>query len=111
MKIELRRDERIIKQGKANFQRGLETVGGRLYLTTIRIVFEPHLFNIQSAPEEIDLASVVSVEKGWTKFLGFVPLFPNAIIITTSDRRYVLTVFDRDGWITSIGKRSDKKSR
>ena len=40
MNTRLRDDEDVIRDSAANLQRGLETVGGWLYLTTHRLVFE-----------------------------------------------------------------------
>ena len=46
MKFELRQGEQIIKEGKANLQREWETVGGKLYLTNQRLIFEAHKLNV-----------------------------------------------------------------
>lgn len=40
MKFALRAGERIIREGAANLQKNIETVGGKLYLTNQRLVFE-----------------------------------------------------------------------
>jgi len=73
MKTELKEGETIIKEGLGNLQRGIETVGGKLYLTNRRLIFEAHSFNIQSGTSEIPLSFVQDMRKCWTKLLGFLP--------------------------------------
>lgn len=73
MKTQLGAGETIVKQGGANHQRGMETVGGMLYLTTERLVFESHAFNFQTGSTIIDLRDVARVEPAWTKFLNLIP--------------------------------------
>ena len=40
MKTELNPNEALIKKGGANLQKGAESVGGYLYLTDQRLIFE-----------------------------------------------------------------------
>jgi hypothetical protein len=95
--------EKVIKDGRANLQRGWEAVGGRLYLTNRRLIFEPHAFNVQREVAEIPLERVVGVRKCWTKFLNILPVFPNSIAVSTTDgTEYRLVVFGRQGWINAI---------
>lgn len=47
MRMPLLSGEQLIKEGFANLQRGWEALGGRLYLTNQRLIFESHPFNIQ----------------------------------------------------------------
>lgn len=83
MKIDLRPDENVIKEAAANVQRGMETVGGRLFLTNQRLYFNSHAFNLATGEESLELADIGSVQPTWTNFLGVVPIFPNSIRITT----------------------------
>ncbi len=46
MKTQLNINEEIIKKGGANLQKGIEAVGGFLYLTNERLIFESHKFNV-----------------------------------------------------------------
>lgn len=55
----------------ANMFRGIESVGGRLSVTTQQLLFQPHALNIQSEPETILLSRIISVERCNT--LGLVP--------------------------------------
>lgn len=103
MKTELKQNEQIIKQGAANLQKGLETVGGKLYLTNQRLIFEAHKLNTQGGSTEINLSDIQSSEKCWTKFLGFLPLMPNSLAVYTksgSECRFVL--FGRGAWAAAI---------
>jgi len=77
--------ESLVKESRANLQRGIETVGGRLFLTTERLLFEAHKLNVQTGATAIDLRTITAVTKGWTKFLNVLPLAPNTIVVTTSD--------------------------
>jgi hypothetical protein len=103
MKTELKQNERVIKQGAANLQKGFETVGGKLYLTNQRLVFEAHQINVQGGITEIELSEVQSTQKCWTKFLGFIPLMPNSLAVYTKDgEEYRFVLFGRGAWAAAI---------
>ena len=99
----LQADETLFKQGLANLQRGAEAVGGRLHLTNQRLIFESHAFNFQTGTTTVALADIASVKKCWTKFLSWIPLVPNALVIETKDGITLrCTVFGREKWIAAI---------
>ncbi|WP_341708853.1 GRAM domain-containing protein [Halopseudomonas sp.] len=103
MKSALRAGEMIIKEGPANLQKNIETVGGKLYLTNQRLVFEAHNLNVQSFAAEVEISNIQSLEKAWTKFLGLMSIFPNSLSIYTKqgkEFRYVL--FGRGAWAAAI---------
>lgn len=103
MKTELKQNEQIIKQGGANLQKGRETVGGKLYLTNQRFVFEAHKINFQRGSTEINLSDIQSSERCWTKFLGFIPLMPNSLALyTKADKEYRFALCDRGAWAAAI---------
>ena len=103
MKTELRHGEKLVKDGAANLQKGIETVGVKLYLTNQRLVFESHNFNVQSGVTKLDLSNIQSSEKCWTKFLGFLPLFPNSLAVYTKQgQEYRFVLFGRDAWAATI---------
>ncbi|MEB3357825.1 MAG: GRAM domain-containing protein [Synechococcales bacterium] len=103
MKTPLLANESIVKQGAANLQRGLESVGGQLYLTNQRLVFEPHCFNIQRKVAAIPVSAITDVRTCWTKFLNLLPLFPNSIAVSTrTNQEYRLVVANRQSWVTAI---------
>ena len=103
--IQLIANEKIIKSGPANFQKGIEQVGGKLYLTNDRIIFESHKLNFQSGTTQIKLEDISSVKKSWTKFLGFIPLTPNSIKISTKEaEKFRFVLYGRSKWISAINK-------
>lgn len=100
---ELGQDEQPIKEGRANLMRGPEAVGGKLYLTNQRLIFESHALNVQRGAEQVPLADVVEVGKVWTRVFGVLPLVPNSLAVTDGEgvvRRFVLN--GRSGWATAI---------
>jgi hypothetical protein len=103
MKIDLRAGETLIREGGANLQRGVEAVGGRLFLTDQRIFFQSHAFNVQTGSTEIALTDIRGTALRWTKFLGVLPLFPNTLAVLTQDgieHRFV--VYGRRKWQAAI---------
>lgn len=105
MKTELRPGEDIVKEGAANLQRGAETVGGRLYLTGQRLVFEAHALNFQSGVMVLERQGIRSARPDWTRLFGRVPLLPNALVIGTSDgEEHRFTVFGRQDWVAAIDR-------
>lgn len=104
MKIDLQANEKMLRKGAANLQRGAETVGGTLFLTDQRLVFQSHAFNLQTGVTEIPLLDVVGTRRCWTRFLGVVPIMPNSLAVTTTrgtEHRFVL--FGRGEWEAAIG--------
>jgi hypothetical protein len=103
MKTSLLPGETEIKDGAANLQRGIETVGGRLYLTNQRLIFESHAFNVQTGATIVPLNEIVGLRKVWTKFLNLIPVFPNSVAVATkAGKEYRLVTFGREGWIDAI---------
>jgi len=103
MNTPLNSDEAILKTGGANLQRGIETVGGKLYLTNRRLIFESHAFNVQRGATLIPLGDISSVTKCWTKFLNLIPLMPNSLAVTTTQgQEHRLVLFGRDTWASAI---------
>ena len=95
--------ETVVKEGRANLQRGAESVGGKLALTERRLIFESHEFNVQSGPDEIPLSEIVGVEKVWTKFLGALPLAPNSLAVRTREgAEHRLVLSRRGAWREAI---------
>lgn len=96
-------DETAVKDGVANLQRGSESVGGRLYLTNQRLVFESHALNIQTGATIIPLSTITGVRKCWTKFLNLIPLVPNSVAVSTREgEQYRFVAFGRQTWIEAI---------
>jgi hypothetical protein len=103
MNTRLDRDEDIIMDGMANLQRGWEAVGGHLYLTNRRLIFEAHALNIQSQSTVVPLARIEKAEKCWSKIFGLIPLVPNSMLITTTDDvEFRFVAWGRQEWIDAI---------
>lgn len=110
MKTPLAAGETLLKEGTANLFRGFEAVGGKLYLTNRRLIFESHAFNVQTGATLIELATISRVEKTWTKLLGLIPLIPNSIVVSNNageDFKFVVTG-NRDVWIKTIFDQKQK---
>jgi hypothetical protein len=73
------RDEEILADVAANFFRGIESVGGRLKITSHRVLFEANEINLQEQPGEILLSDIAEVSK--RKPMGTIP----AVEILLSD--------------------------
>jgi hypothetical protein len=103
MKTQLDPGEAVRKDGRANLQRGAETVGGHAWLTDRRLIFESHRFNIQTGATVIALADVAEVNRAWTKFLNLIPLAPNSVSVVTRDgREHRLVCSGPKKWIAAI---------
>jgi hypothetical protein len=61
--IETLPDENIVFQTPANHFKGAESVGGRLYLTTKRLVFKSHKLNIQNHELSINLTEIANINR------------------------------------------------
>lgn len=108
MAIELRTGEKLIHEGGANLHRGWEAVGGHLYLTSQRLLFQSHSFNVQTGNAEIPLAEVASLRLCWTKFLGIIPVFPNSLAVhTTNGSEHRFVVHGRQAWSDAIRQQLD----
>jgi|SRR5580693_9197105 hypothetical protein len=82
----------------ANLFRGAEAVGGRMQITTHRILFKAHAVNIQKEPAEIDLKDVV--DAGTWSTLGVVP---NGMYVRTKyGTEYKFVVWGRSNLIKII---------
>lgn len=94
--------ERLLRQTGVSLQRGIEAVGGQLFLTSRRLIFEAHRFNVQTGRTVIRLADVEAVWKTWTRLFGLVPLVPNSLAVATPERTYRFIMFGRDEWVRLI---------
>lgn len=64
-------EEQILADKPANMFRGIESVGGRIKVTTKKVIFKSHVLNIQRIIEEIPLSNIESVTKRNT--MGIIP--------------------------------------
>src|SRR5215212_1763560 len=103
IKTPLRPGEALVRESRANMQRGIESVGGHLYLTDQRLIFESHKLNVQRGPAEIPLGEVAGMRKEWTKFLNLIPTAPNTLAVTTAGGdAYRFVCSKRDDWIAAV---------
>ncbi len=103
MKIDLRPGETLFREGGANIRRGVEAVGGRLFLTSERLLFQSHAFNVQTGTTEIALADIRGTALRWTKFLGVLPLFANTLVVQMRDgAEYRFVPHGRMKWQAAI---------
>jgi len=65
--------EKLVRKSPANHQRGVETVGGMLYLTTARLIFESHALNIQTGVTKVSISEINRLRKDWAKILRRYP--------------------------------------
>jgi len=104
MKTELVSDETITKDGAASLQRGVETVGGKLYLTDQRLIFEPQRINIQRGATVVLFEDISNTTLCWTKIINLIPVAPNSLAISTTDVEHRFVVFGRKDWKAAIDK-------
>jgi hypothetical protein len=103
MKINLNPEEKLLREGSANLQRGAETVGGRLFMTDQRLFFSSHSLNVQTGTTEIPLSQVRSTRLCWTRFLNIIPVFPNSLaVVTTGGVEHRFVLFGRKTWASAI---------
>ncbi len=96
-------DAIVLKQGAANLQRGIETVGGKLQLTQHNLMFVPHKFNFQRGEVVLRVHDIHRTNLVWTKFLNVFPIAPNSLevhMIDGSSYRFVL--YKRKEWKSII---------
>jgi hypothetical protein len=97
-KIATRPGETILFETVANHFKGAESVGGKLYLTTKRLVFKSHKFNIQNHELSINLSDIDKV--GRYKTLG---MMNNGLSITTANNKVEKFVVQRiHDWINQL---------
>ena len=91
-------DETVVHHGPANHFKGIEAVGGKLFLTNRRLVFRSHRFNVQTHEESYPLDGIVSAEPSRT--LGLVP---NGLLLQMRDgRRERFVVGGRSEWVSLL---------
>lgn len=100
--IELAAGETLLREGAANLQRGMEAVGGYLFLTDRRLLFRSHGFNVQDGDTEIPLARIHGARPCWTRLFGVLPLVPNSLSVATDEGHYRFVLFSRRQWLVTI---------
>jgi GRAM domain len=113
MKTPLLAGETVIKQGGANLFKTIEAVGGKLYLTNQRLIFEAHRYNVQSGVTEIKLSEIQSTVTCWSKIFGLIPLTPNglAVQVQGQKRDYRFVLWGRSEWCKAINIAANGRSQ
>lgn len=96
-KIELLPGEEITFQTAANHFKGLEGVGGKLYLTNQRLVFKSHQLNIQKHEISIPLSDISVVAR--YKTMGIVN---NGLSVTTVSKTEKFVVDSPKIWLVKL---------
>jgi hypothetical protein len=93
-------EEPVLHEGLANHFRGIEGVGGKLFLTDRRLRFVSHRLNVQVHDTSWPLSTIVRAEA--TRTLGVIP---NGLVVWLADgRRERFVVHGRDRWTEAIGQ-------
>lgn len=88
----------VIMEGGGNHFKGIEAVGGWIYLTSEHIIFKSHAFNVQKHEIIIPLNQIVNAKATFT--LGFIP---NGLKIIKNDGIVEKFVVDnRKTWAKKI---------
>ena|ERR1022692_2015637 len=97
-KVDTDPDENIVFQTPANHFKGIEGIGGKLYLTNKRVLFKSHKLNIQNHKLSISLTDINSVDR--YKTLGVVN--NGLAIITKQNTTEKFVVEQVDEWLKQL---------
>jgi len=90
--------EAAVLESPANHFKGLEAVGGRLYLTQTKIIFKSHSFNIQNHELVIERSNIKNTSR--YRSLGIVN---NGLIIELNDStKHKFVVNGTGEWVAKI---------
>lgn len=94
--------EPIIFETGANHFRGIEGVGGKLYLTDTQLIFKSHKLNIQNHQIFINLLDIENVERHKTA-----GIINNGLLISTlNNTKEKFVVEESDKWLRLLQKHS-----
>lgn len=96
--VTLKSGETILHSTGGNHVKGIEAVGGKLYLTSQRLIFKSHRLNIQRHELSIDLNAIAYVQR--YKVLGVVN---NGLAVVTRQNKkekFVVELQEVDGWLS-----------
>ena len=98
---ELTNDEEIEIEGPVNLFRGLEGVGGKMFLTNKKIIFKSHKINVQKGQTDIEYLNIKELTKQKTA-----KLIDNGIKIKTNDgKEYDFVVNGRAMWMEKLNEK------
>lgn len=90
--------EQVLRSGLANHFKGVEGVGGRLFLTDRRLRFVSHKLNVQRHDESYPLDEIEAVEA--TRTLGIIPNGMRVTLRSGRQERFVL--YQRAAWVEAL---------
>ena len=103
-KIKIDPEEKMIFQTDANHLKGMEAVGGKLYLTDKRMIFKSHGLNIQNHELIIKLTDIKEINR-------FKPsgLTDNGLSIQTNEQRKEKFVVEKiEEWLLYLKETEEK---
>lgn len=90
--------EIVIRSGFANFWRGPEAVGGKLWLTSRWLIFKSHAVNIQTGIWALPLTEIAAIAP-----VNTLKIVPNGLEVTLrSGEKARFVVNKRQKWIEAI---------
>ncbi len=93
-------NQTVLVEKSANLFRGIEAVGGKLTVTSEKLIFQPHAINIQSAPLELPLREIERAEKK-----NSLLVVPNGMkVIDRSGKTYKFVLWGREEVIARINE-------
>jgi len=99
-------DEEIETEGPANLFRGMEGVGGKLFLTNQKLIFKSHSLNINTGQSDISYKTIADFQSRKTS-----KLINNGLRITTLDGvNYDFVVNDREIWMEKLQEKLKRDS-
>jgi hypothetical protein len=103
VKPNLMGDEKLKMDGPASLLNGFEKVGGKLFLTDLRLIFKPHKLNIHRKQINVELEQISDVMQ---RKISTAP--DNGIRVTTADGKdFDFVVHERDLWLKNLpGKKA-----
>ena len=99
-------DESVLHFGPANHFKGIESVGGKLFLTNKRLRFRSHSLNVQTHDESYPVDAIASVEP--VRTLGIVPY--GVLVHLRDGRRERFVVAGRSAWVARLRAASSDAS-
>lgn len=101
--IDIHPGEKIIFQTAANHFKGIEGVGGKLYLTNKRLIFKSHKMNIQNHELSVNLSDITRVSR--YKILGIVN--KGIFVVTAQKKTEKFVVENSNDWINHLSRKNN----
>jgi hypothetical protein len=101
----LEEGEKVEYESPANLFRGVEAVGGKLFLTNQKLIFKSHKFNFQNGQIQIQYNAIVEISLRKTS-----KIVNNGLRITTNkNEKFDLVLNDRKKWMAELKTKINKK--